>query len=130
LVGLIGLLVNGGTAYRALFQTDELAAQIRKMLSDPNDPLRKQFGNDFKPEDVTPERVKQGGNMLALFAVQNLLIVLGAVSMLSLRFRGLALLGCVLAILDLSFACCLLGAPIGLWALIKLLDPQIRSLFK
>jgi predicted Zn finger-like uncharacterized protein len=130
LVGLIGLLMNGFTAYRMLFQTDDMVMQFRDILSDPNGPFRKQLGDQAKPEEITPERVRQWGNVSAIFAGVNLLIVLGAICILSVRFYGFSILTCVLAILDVWLLCCLISGPFGIWALIKLLDPQVRALFK
>jgi predicted Zn finger-like uncharacterized protein len=130
LVGLIGLLMNGFTAYRMLFQTDDMVTQFRDILSDPNGPFRKQLGEQAKPEEITPERVRQWGNVSAIFAGVNLLIVLGAICILSLRFYGFSILTCVLAILYVWLLCCLISGPFGIWALIKLLDPQVRASFE
>ncbi len=56
-------------------------------------------------------------------------VLAGAVSMMSLRWYPLAVAGSVLAIIPGISPCCLLGLPIGIWSLIVLLQPDVRSAF-
>jgi hypothetical protein len=58
-----------------------------------------------------------------------LVMVAGAVSMLWLRFYWLAVVGCVLAVLPISFGC-VIGLPTGLWALARLLQPEVKEAFR
>ena len=55
--------------------------------------------------------------------------VLGAVSMLRLRWYGLAVTGSILAMLNFGECCCLLGLPVGIWSLIVLLRPEVVQSF-
>jgi hypothetical protein len=57
------------------------------------------------------------------------LVVLGARKMLNLEMFGMARLGCILALLPVRLSA-LLGIPIGIWALMSLSHPKVRSAFR
>jgi hypothetical protein len=72
-----------------------------------------------------------GGGALALFVA--LITVLGAIRMMMLRSYGLAVIASVLAAIPCVSpgACpCLFGMAIGFWALVVLLNPEVRSAFR
>jgi hypothetical protein len=56
------------------------------------------------------------------------LIVLGGLNMRRLKSRGFAMTGAVLAMLPIS-CCCVIGLPIGIWALIVMLKPDVTAAF-
>jgi hypothetical protein len=68
----------------------------------------------------------------ALGGFLSLLTILGAVRMMSLKSYGLAVLVSVLAAVPcVSFmACCGPGEGVGIWALVVLLNPEVRSAFR
>lgn len=57
------------------------------------------------------------------------LIILGAVRMMRLQSFGLAMTSSILAMLPCLSTCCLLGLPAGIWALMQLNKPEVRSAF-
>jgi tRNA A-37 threonylcarbamoyl transferase component Bud32/uncharacterized membrane protein len=57
------------------------------------------------------------------------LIILGSQKMMKLEMFGMARLGCKLALLPLGPAA-LLGIPIGIWTLMVLSHPKVRSAFR
>jgi hypothetical protein len=67
-----------------------------------------------------------------VFSVLNLpigvLVILGSRKMMSLELFGMALLGCIVAMLPIS-PIALLGIPIGIWTLMILLQPKVRAAF-
>jgi hypothetical protein len=67
---------------------------------------------------------------LAIFTLLSAVVALGAMQMLSLRWYPLALAGSLLAMINLANACCLLGVPFGIWALVVLLRPDVREAFR
>jgi hypothetical protein len=72
-----------------------------------------------------------GGGALAL--VVALVTAVGAIRMLMLRSYGLAVIASVLAAIPCVSpgACpCLFGMAVGVWALVILLDPEVRSAFR
>ena len=70
-----------------------------------------------------------GGGAVALFIA--LLTVLGAARMLVLKSYGLSIFVSVLTAVPCisPSACCLLGEGIGIWALVVLLQPNVKAAF-
>jgi len=61
--------------------------------------------------------------------VVNLAVLLGAVQMLRQRFYGFAVLASIAALSPVNIPVCLVQLPFGLWALIVLLDQNVRRSF-
>jgi hypothetical protein len=57
------------------------------------------------------------------------IIILGAIQMMRAERYSLALLAAILAMIPISSVCCILGFPLGIWALIVLRDPEVRKAF-
>ena len=55
-------------------------------------------------------------------------ILIGALKMRRLQAYSLAVAAAVLAVLP-CFGCCLVGMPLGVWALVVLADPHVRAAF-
>ena len=55
-------------------------------------------------------------------------ILFGAIKMKKLESYGLAMTASILAMLPCS-ACCLVGLPIGIWSLVVLCKPEVKSAF-
>lgn len=66
-----------------------------------------------------------GGLSLIFYAV----VIFGAMKMKELENYPLAMASAVLALLPCSF-CCLLGTPIGIWALVVLLNEEVKTAFR
>ena len=58
------------------------------------------------------------------------IIIFGAIQMMRAERYSLALLAAVLAMIPLSSVCCILGLPLGLWALIVLRNAEVRASFQ
>jgi len=56
------------------------------------------------------------------------IVLLGANSMRTLKSFGYSMTACILAIIPCP-PCCLLSLPIGIWALIVLNKPEVKSAF-
>jgi hypothetical protein len=56
-------------------------------------------------------------------------IVIGAIRMHGLRGRGMAIAASVLAIMNYPACCCCLQLPVGIWALVVLLQPATEQGF-
>jgi hypothetical protein len=57
-------------------------------------------------------------------------IFMGASKMKTLQSYGFAMAACILAMIPCISPCCLLGLPIGIWALIVLMKPEVKSAFQ
>jgi hypothetical protein len=70
------------------------------------------------------------GVAVCLFIVAvNAFVLFGAIKMLRLQSRSLAMAACIVAMVPCSGCCCLLGIPFGIWALIVLNKAEIKSQF-
>ena len=58
----------------------------------------------------------------------NIVIVLGALRMMKVRSHGLALTAAILGVIPCCSFCCL-SLPFGIWALVLLLKPEVKSQF-
>lgn len=56
-------------------------------------------------------------------------IFMGAVKMQSLRSYEFSVTAAILALLPCMTPCCIIGLPIGIWALVVLLKPEVKSQF-
>jgi GYF domain 2 len=56
-------------------------------------------------------------------------VLFGAIKMKRLENHGLAMAASILAMIPCLSPCCLLGLPIGIWALVVLLKPEVKSAF-
>jgi hypothetical protein len=59
-----------------------------------------------------------------------LLIIYGAMKMKRLSSHGLAMTASILAMIPCVSPCCILGLPIGIWAVVVLLKPEVKSQFQ
>jgi hypothetical protein len=61
--------------------------------------------------------------------IGNAVIVFGAMKMKDLQSYGLAMTAAILAIVPCFTACCLIGIPLGIWALVVLMKPEVKAAF-
>jgi hypothetical protein len=97
------------------------------------------FGMGFAPplHGMTPEaarvfRLIMGPVGIAargIGIVVCLLILFGALRMQKLTNYGLALTAAIVAMVPCISPCCLIGLPIGIWALVVLGKPEVKSQF-
>lgn len=71
-----------------------------------------------------------GGSMILriLGIVISAVIFIGATKMKNLQSYGFAMAAAILALIP-CFACCLLGWPIGIWAIVVLVKPEVKAAF-
>lgn len=71
-----------------------------------------------------------GGSMVfrILGIVVSIVIFIGASKMKNLQSWGFAMAAAILALIP-CFACCLLGWPIGIWAIVVLVKPEVKAAF-
>ncbi len=56
-------------------------------------------------------------------------VLFGGMQMQRLHSRGIAIAAAIIAIVPCTSPCCLIGIPIGIWALVILSKPEVRSQF-
>jgi hypothetical protein len=57
------------------------------------------------------------------------LLLLGGIKMKNLQNYGLAMTASIVAMIPCNFPCCVLGLPIGIWAVIVLAKPEVKNAF-
>jgi hypothetical protein len=60
----------------------------------------------------------------------SLFVVYAMLEMRKLRRFPIVVAGTILAMVPYLSLCCLLGLPIGIWALVVLFNPDVRAAFK
>ena len=58
------------------------------------------------------------------------ILIVGGIQMLKRRRYSLAMLAAILAIVPVTSVCCIPGIPIGIWALIVLLNRDVKAAFQ
>lgn len=58
------------------------------------------------------------------------LVIFGALKMKNLQSYGLAMAAAVIAALPCTSPCCFLGLPIGIWAIVVLLNQEVKGSFQ
>jgi predicted Zn finger-like uncharacterized protein len=66
----------------------------------------------------------------AVFVLVNVIIALGAISMLRGRSYGLGMAATILSMINIGNCCCVLGLPFGVWSLIVLLKEDVKRAFQ
>jgi hypothetical protein len=62
--------------------------------------------------------------------VFNILALFGAMRMKALQSYSLAIVSAIVVAFPCCSCCCLIGTPIGIWALIVLFDSQVKAAFR
>jgi hypothetical protein len=94
------------------------------------DLLDRMFGWRIFHFGVTIGPRESGMCFNALSTILLIVMMVGAVHMLRLRSYGMAMTAAILAIVPLTaVCCCIFTLPAGVWALLLLLRPEVKSLF-
>jgi hypothetical protein len=56
------------------------------------------------------------------------IILLGALKMMKLQSYGMAMTAAIVAMLPCTL-CCIMGLPVGIWALVVLMKPEVKAAF-
>ncbi len=132
--GVVGMAVNGITAYRASTDPAVMRDAVRQQLQN----LRQSgFGKDdpeAERDRLDDERAEQVTRtmrwVLPTFAVVSAVAFLGGVSIATRWNYRLAQLGCVAAAVNVPHLCCVPGSVAGLWALLMLSSEEGRAHFR
>ncbi len=84
-----------------------------------------EFDDAVFPFELIPQLVS-----LVLGVAVGTLGIVGSISMLQLRRRGLAMAGAILMAVPCFSPCCPLGLPFGVWALVVLSDGAVQAAFQ
>jgi hypothetical protein len=62
--------------------------------------------------------------------ILSIVVLIGALKMKGLENYGFAMAASIIALIPCVSPCCLLGLPFGIWSLVVLSDPIVKSSFK
>lgn len=111
LFGLYGLVAGGASN-----------EQLAQLLKDPNMPpaLKQMMSMGTGP-------MSKVSNLVGMLL--DVVMIFGAVQMRNLKMYPLAIASTVIAMLPCAGCCCLFGLPIGIWAIVLLLKPEVKAQF-
>ena len=87
----------------------------------------------FMHRNAMPEMFFTGPVALAqsgIGIILSIVVLIGAIKMKGLENYGFAMAASIIALIPCVSPCCLLGLPFGIWALVVLSDPIVKSSFK
>jgi hypothetical protein len=87
------------------------------------------LGNDEMAKVIMSVAGTTGIVLGALCAICGGITVLGGLKLRKLQSHGLVVTACILAIIPCTSPCCLVGLPIGIWALVVMSKPEVKSQF-
>jgi hypothetical protein len=128
-VGVIGLLVALMNVV-SVFTMDQQFARVEAQWdNDPN--LKPEQRKELKQvlaqwKDPIKTAVPVG---IGLSVVTGLITIFGAIQMMNLSGRGLAMAGSILSMFPFVSGCCCFGLPVGIWVLIVLTRPDVKAGF-
>ncbi|WP_257454640.1 hypothetical protein [Archangium lipolyticum] len=109
LLGLVQAIVGAG-------------AVTPEMLNDPNIPA------ELRPWLERSQSLGAVGNILTL-ALSGVTFF-GALKMKNLENFGLAMAASIIALIPCFGPCCCIGIPVGIWSLVVLNKPEVKSAFR
>jgi hypothetical protein len=135
LAGFTGLVAD--VAFILFSQTNKegIIEEMIKQVMNPNGQLRRWFE---APEKMDPIELRQQieenldtlRNAHIPFAGISLFVCLGAIGIFLHRGYWFCILACIASMTNLGAGCCLMGLPAGIYAIVKLIDPEVRQLFR
>ena len=128
-VGVVGVLA-ALVGIVNVFTMDQQFARVEEQWDkDPN--LNAQQKQDMKKMLGTyRDALKVGLPVsIGLSVITGLVTIFGAVKMMNLSGRGMAMAGSILCMFPCISGCCLLGLPVGIWALVVLARPEVKAGF-
>ncbi len=130
-VGVLSILVAlMNVGYLASGMMDaQFEAQKKQMDADPNlDPKAKATAKEFMENYARIVKVVTPVS-IGLAFLSGIVIIVAGMKMKGLSGRGLAMTGSVMAMIPCVSGCCLVGIPIGIWAIITLGKPEVKAAF-
>lgn len=116
----IGLMVTGGIG--GLLSLWGMVASFLGMAAVPG--MGEMYGG---MDDGMFTAINVVSNLVGLAVCG--LIFYGGMQMRELRSYGLAMTSSILAVIP-CFGCCLIGIPIGIWAIVVLMKPEVKEAFQ
>lgn len=132
----IGLIIAG--AINVLATLLGVVNNLRAMMGGVAADLQPQQADALQDAGFDPAQLMQmmqgfGAVGLVLNVIQLLaagVIIMGALKMKNLESFGLAMTAAILAMIPCISSCCLVGLPIGIWAIVVLNSADVKAAFR
>jgi hypothetical protein len=126
--GILNLLVALGCGGFAVM----FAAMPSQMLEQAMEQQSPEQRRQMEEQGIGPQQLRNiyvyGGGIPGVLGLLTAPITLfGGIQMCRLRGYGLAVFGAVLALFS---GCCVVGQAAGIWALVVLMDPDVKAAFR
>jgi hypothetical protein len=133
-VGILNVLLS----LYMILESLAVSSQADRFVVEFADAWNKRYPNQPPPTEVTADAVRTWSRTVLIAMVIGALAaavtIFAATQMLAARNYGLALFGAVLAALPIPCVsctgCCGLGEAIGIWAIVVLLNEQVKASFR
>jgi hypothetical protein len=129
--GVLNLLLAVGGAMVAFTFQNMPREEFKKAYEQQNPAQRKQLEEQgWTIDDLLNIYVRGGYGVAAAGAIGALLPIIGGACMLARKARGLAIFAALVTAIPVTSPCCLFGVPIGIWALVILLQSDVKAAFR
>ncbi len=71
-----------------------------------------------------------GLGLAVLSIILGAVVIYGAMQMKDLRSYSLSMTSAIVAMIPCLSPCCLLGLPFGIWAIVVISSPEVKSAFR
>ena len=93
--------------------------------------MMEEMYGDMEGIDTMMGIMQSVGIVMPLIGIAvSFLIIFGALKMKKLESYGLSMAAAIVAMIPCLSPCCVLGLPIGIWALVVIMKPEIKECFK
>ena len=101
---------------------------VYSLISGGANPAAAQFANNPQVAQAMATAQKAGPVGAILGILTSAFVIFGALKMRSAQSFGLAMAAAIVAMLPCSCTCCI-GIPVGIWALVVMNKPEVKSSF-
>lgn len=122
ITGVVGLIVVGMNLWMRTKGVDFLRQVVE---NDPNFAQSRPQMEQF----LAQLEARSGWIGIGLSLVTSVVTIFGGIQMRNLRLYGLAIAASIVAMLPIAGPCCCIGLPVGIWSLVVLLKPEVKSAF-
>lgn len=107
----------------------QLLGLVVNFLMLNNDVPHNQPGMQFQGDMPVEVQVAINVGSAVLGIAFGIVVLIGAIKMKNLKSYGLSMAAAIIAMLPCISPCCVLGLPFGIWAIVVLVDPEVKAAF-
>jgi enoyl-CoA hydratase/carnithine racemase len=134
-LGVAGLVVGGWNATRYFGDPSEAKQDVLQMIEESRkrglgppalaDPAEQEQADNDQAEQMA----RSLRMLIPLFTVVSGLVFYGGLAMALRRHYRMAQVGCILAMVNIAYGCCIPGLAVGAWGLLMLNSAEARAHF-